>query len=290
MSDVSEILDLLTAAAWRIRLRRAVAGSVRGALIALTILIPVLALRESVLPVSLGWNLLVLFVFLAGGALFGLLRHLPPLEVARQLDANLALAERLQSAVEFHDESSRSIVRSLIKDASTSAAAIKPAEALRIGPPREVRYLVPLVALAAVALWLPLPPSFFPAASDGPGAAEASKQTLPIKADAASRSEDTDEQTAEDVQEVARHQLWEDVRANYRDTPFATEPPDFASFLKGADASLSLLDPAVGLPPLERNNSHDPYSGLGPADIRGCQGGQSERPLAGRGKRGNLQP
>ena len=255
--DDSQILEVLHQASRQIRLQRALAGSVYAALLFHIVLIPVVVLKN-VLPIDAGWYVPVLLPVVTAGALLGLLARLHPLEVARRIDAHFALKERLQSALEVRDRHDDSMAKALLRDASTTAARIEPAGAFPLRLPREIRYLLPVLVLVAGLSWLPMPSLLELGASGSPG--EASTENAGLDAvNGRKGSEGTDKEPAGDPKDAIPRQAWEEPKAAYRDTPFATEPPDFASFLKEADGRLSLLDPPAGLPDLEHDYDHDPH-------------------------------
>ena len=257
LSHDFQILAKLNEASRRVRLLRAAAGAVRAVLVAQVILIPLILLKQ-VLPVHPGWYLLIMLLLVAAAALFGLLAPLPLLKVARLLDARLDLKDRLQSALEFRDRRDLLMVRALIKDAAAKAAGIKAAEAFPLRVSREARYFPLVVAVAVALLWLPgLPILWLPwigtaaVQTAETAESESSRETDP--------SETVDTETLLDPPKVAQRQPLDDLKVAFKDTPFATRPPDFVGFLEASDQRLKLLDPATPLPDLQRDYTQDPF-------------------------------
>ncbi len=260
------IRSKLEEASRRIRLLRATAGAVRATLIANCVLIPLIVFKQ-VLPVHPAWSLLFILVFAAVGALHGLLLPLSVMDVARLLDTRLALKERLQSALEFLDSRGIPVVGALIENAAMEARRIDVAQAFPLGVPRGVRYLPPAFVLSAALLfWLPAIPILHPAETSTPSASTTTQPAPSAKHDQESL------QGLPNGENLPKHDVLEekggpavhrqplgDLKATFKDTLFSARPPDFASFLKGGDDRLSLLDPSTALPELQRDATQTPY-------------------------------
>lgn len=315
--DSRIVLTRLAEASRRIRGLRAASRGARFALLAHLILGPWLLLRGLV-PLPFGLYLLALLVAATAGVVYGLLARLPPSSVARLLDQRLALKERLGSALEVMHRQGDPMVDALLHDAAAVVEGPRLAMAVPVGPPVEVRYLLPTLTLAAALFLLPPLPLWMHGSTDRRGRVTAEEERAPLAPVAeASRRGSSDRDSAnephtwESREANRRHatprQAWADPTATFKDTAIASKRPDFAAFLKGADERLKLLAPSAALPDLQEDYTQSPHQArirrmqdtlrearlgkLSPAELQGLMADvkslqhQRDMPLPSDGKR-----
>jgi hypothetical protein len=178
----------------------------------------------------------VLTAALILGAVFEALSPLSRHDIARSLDAKCNLQERLQTALEVYQRDDVQLARLLISDAVAALGRMK-SERLSTTErlPAEGYYFLATAAIALLLLYLPAIPAQHPAKGSG---------ILTHRTDGMSQK---DAKKPADQDNGARpHEAVSQVslgKPTFSDTVFASEPPDFASFVKSGGDRLNLLDP-----------------------------------------------
>ena len=170
------------------------------------------------------------------GTVFEALSPLSRHDIARSLDARYDLQERLQTAVEVHQRDDVQLASLLISDAVRVLERIK---SVRLSTtarlPAEGYYLLATAGIALFLLWVPAIPA--PQPAKGPG-------ILTHQMDGMSHK---DTKNSADQDNVAKlNGVGNRVsmsKPTFSDTALASEPPDFASFVKSGGDRLNLLDP-----------------------------------------------
>jgi len=266
--DAHVLRARLTETSRRVRGLRAFSRGVRFALLAHLILGPWLLLRGLV-PLPFGLYLLALLLVTTFGAAYGLLASLPFSLVARLVDHRLALKERVGSALEAMDRRGHPMVDALLHDAAAAAGSARLAIAFPLAPPAEVRYLLPIAALAVALFLLPPLPFRMHGSTDVRGRSTAQEAQVSLAPDAETgRAGSPDRDSPKEPHRwesrkassgrAAPRQAWADPAATFKDTAIASKRPDFAAFLKGADERLKLLAPSAALPDLQGDFTQSP--------------------------------
>lgn len=261
------IVPLLRSAATRLRLERAFVFAVRFGLWSHVALLPWLALKPfgiamhpGALQPSVRTYAIALIAVMVAGALVGLLRPLPLVRVARELDRRLQLEERLQSVLEFAHEHHRGAVRALIEDAVRLIDGMQLREAIPLRPPPDARRAGVAVALGALVLLLPdlqLGGLVGPVASTG------------IVGDARAgvlSSLDKPEDEPEIPAQLPPPREVKDIE--FKDSPLESRSAELMRFEPAEDEQFAMLDPAVGLPRLQPDNDSASQGARGGARSR----------------------
>ena len=237
----TRLLSRLDEFAWQLRGPKCFRRALEFALISQIVMILVIPARD-ILAIQ---HIVALYVFVIAaalvlGAVLETLSRLSHYEIARRLDAKFDLQERLQTAVEVYQRNDLQrdelqMARLLILDAAAVLERAKhqePATTARL--PVEAYYLSAAAAIAGLLLCLPAIPTMVP-----------TKESIALvhQADWLHQSGQNKAQNRDDV---ARLDATSDQVSigvpTFADTVFASEPPDFSSFLK-RDDRLGLLSP-----------------------------------------------
>jgi hypothetical protein len=245
VSTKTRLLSGLDAHAWGLRGPRCLRRALQFAL-ALQIPMILLILTRDILAIQ---HVAYLYVIMSTAAIvlgivWEALSPLAPYDIACSLDARWGMQERLQTAVEVHRRDDVQLADLLISDAVGALERMKSEKLCTAAKlPVEGYYLLATVGIASLLLCLP----GIPATQPGNGAGFWTPRMSRMW------HKDTKKPTDRDRENVARLK-----RSNsqisigkpiFSDTNFASEVPDFASFVKSGGDRLNLLDP-------NRKNSH----------------------------------
>jgi len=275
MDDRELIRLTLRSLSRRLRLARALSGSVRFLVVGLALaLLPLLlkGMYPTAGPLAAGG---VAGGLALAGFLYGLCAPLSPAHTARLADSRLHLKERLTSARE-HLSAARTVtedvadmLRAQLAETAARLREVRPGSAFPVRLPPEARWAPPVAALALALALLPPLPLRLPATGGDAGSQEAEteeeqarekplEQKLAIPAVPDKLFPKTREREGQRGPLSAREQTG-DLAAVFQDTKMSQQRPDFGSFIKQGDERLKLLARPESIPDLNRDFTQSPY-------------------------------
>jgi hypothetical protein len=256
----------------QVRWRRAEHHGLRGAFWGLLVAVVPVLLKGPLGDWSLPLGGVLVVVGALGGLVWGLTRHVAPLDAARLADRAFGLHERVTTALECaRTPEPGPMVEALVADAVDRVSKVTPRQIVRRVVPREAKLLpVPVVALVALVLApaVPMPSarlferSASTAADDekrehGDGSMM-EERSRPIARDPLRRpafeERDFNARAATGAPAAAG-----DLSAIFKDTSLGSQRPDFNSFLKKGDERLKLLEQVDRLPDLQSDFTTNQY-------------------------------
>lgn len=276
MTDSQALDRLVRQIVGQVRWRRAEHYALRGLFWGLCLALAPLIVKGPLIVWGLPLGAAAIVLGTVGGFLYGFIRPVAPLDAARLADRAFGLADRVSSALEYGRQpqssapASSAMVASLLDDAASRAAEVKPRQIVRRVFPRELPLMpIPLVIAVALALSPPLPlPSgrWFDTATTTE--AEETKErgdTAMLEDKARPLPKDALKRPAfEERDYIQRGAAGApaapgDLAAIFKDTSLSTQRPDFNSFLKKGDERLKMLEQLDRLPDLQSDFTTNQY-------------------------------
>jgi hypothetical protein len=274
MSDSRVLHRLVERVTRQIRFRRMEYYGFRGLFVgALVALVPLVVQEYLGAPTALALSGAAVLLGALGGALSGLVLHLPRQEAARLADRGFALQDRVTTALEWAERPDRTpLVDALVAD---TVARVQQLDGRRIIPrlyPREAKFIpIPLALGLALSLApaIPLPtaglPNFSASTEDEEskpqervGQLESEERRRATKPEPIQRA-DLQERTFTPRSGAGGPTQPGDLAAIFKDTSLGSRSPDFSSFLKKGDERLRMLEQVDRLPDLKSDFTQSQY-------------------------------